>query len=111
MASNELKHYGVLGMKWGIRKDRVSTDRTKRAKLTKAEKKAKRKDLERRYLAGKKRVETMFGEETMSIVSDSAAVAAGALWIASAIVPGAPGVAMNTVAAIANMVSIMADKD
>jgi len=34
---NELKHYGVLGMKWGVRKDKVKTTRTNKTPLTKEE--------------------------------------------------------------------------
>lgn len=32
MDNNELKHYGVLGMKWGIRKDRGSSAARRKAK-------------------------------------------------------------------------------
>ena len=32
MDNNELKHYGVLGMKWGIRKDRSSSAARRKAK-------------------------------------------------------------------------------
>jgi len=36
--NNELKHYGVLGMKWGVRKDKVKTTKAKKTPLTKEEK-------------------------------------------------------------------------
>lgn len=32
--SNELEHYGVLGMKWGVRKDRISSSTGKKKKKT-----------------------------------------------------------------------------
>jgi hypothetical protein len=35
--SQELQHYGVLGMKWGVRRDRAYLDRGKN--LTRKEKK------------------------------------------------------------------------
>ncbi len=35
--SKELKHYGVLGMKWGVRKDRGGASTSKRSTKTKEE--------------------------------------------------------------------------
>lgn len=34
MNNQELKHYGVLGMRWGVRKRRVSTSSSKKSKTS-----------------------------------------------------------------------------
>lgn len=102
---NELKHYGVLGMRWGVRKDRKNSS-TKRAK-----KQSRYNKIKKSYLAGKKYVESRFDEDTLILVSDATAYVSAALWIASAFVPGNVSAAMNVGAAVTNMVSIVSDRD
>ena len=79
--NDELYHHGVKGQKWGVRKDRKTL-------------------LQR----GSNFINKMKTKKVMTIVSSTAAVASGALWVASALVPGVA--ALNTVAAVANVASM-----
>jgi hypothetical protein len=80
---NELYHYGVKGQKWGVRKKTKTSSKIKR---------------------GAKAVDAAKAKKVATIVSSTAAIASGALWVASALVPGL-GI-LNTAAAVANVASM-----
>lgn len=86
-SSGELYHAGVKGMKWGVRKDRDAGGpgaskghRQKRKKVSSPAAKVK---------SGNQHVNKISGKKVATIVSSTAAVASGALWAASVLVPGA----------------------
>lgn len=58
------------------------------------------------YRAGEKQVKKMSNEDLKKIISNTAAVTSGALWVASAFIPGNVSGVLNGVAAVANIVSI-----
>lgn len=100
----ELYHHGIKGMKWGVRrfqkkdgsltpsgKKRYSDDAegpqksptSQQTKTSKAVAVAKK---------GKQYVNKIDGKKVTTIISATAAVASGALWAASAFVPGGAGI-------------------
>lgn len=112
-----LQHAGVKGMKWGVRKKRVSSSTSSRrtsrgttAKTTPNDATSKKKSGARKVSIGKKFVNTIKSKKTRQLIASTAAVTSGALWVASAVLPGAGAIAANTVAAAANMVSLAANK-
>lgn len=62
MDNNELKHYGVLGMKWGIRKDRGTSASRRRAK-EKAKTKGWSKDAKEVHRIKSKKIPTLTNKE------------------------------------------------
>jgi hypothetical protein len=120
--NNELYHAGVKGMKWGVRKDRTKSANTLRRsrntsndtvtkivqrgdKTTVTSRNAKSKaKLTVKRDRGAKLVAKNENIKLKVIVSNTASIASGALWVASAFVPGLP--ILNTVAAAANLVGI-----
>lgn len=77
MAHDYLVHYGVKGMKWGVRKSRPSTGQRRRAKKTPEQKKAFRNRLLNQNIKGGKDrppvspAERMISESRKSIDSTS----------------------------------------
>lgn len=120
----ELYHAGVKGMKWGVRNDKktASTGRRK-SKSTVVTKTTKRGDtttvtsrngdqkakLVVKRNRGAKLVAKSKNAKLKVIVSNTANIASGALWVASAFMPGLP--VLNTVAAAANLVGIAAARE
>ena len=112
----ELRHAGVKGMKWGVRKNRNTTGgpvtniRQRRNTTTitarSGDQKAK---LTVKRDRGAKLVAKSKDAKIKLIVSSTASVASGALWVASALVPGMP--VLNTIAAAANLVGIATAKN
>lgn len=107
----ELYHAGVKGMKWGVRKDRVSSNTSvtkikKRGDTTTITSKQsdQRAKLTVKRDRGAKLVAKSKNAKVKVMVSNTACVASGALWLASAFIPGMP--ILNTVAAAANVVGI-----
>jgi hypothetical protein len=100
-SDEEFYHHGIRGMKWGVRRYQndngtLTNAGKKHYKYREAALRSVNKGTN--YVKGRKAV------KIASIISSSAAVASGALWVASAFVPGMP--ILNTVAAAANLVSI-----
>ena len=107
----ELRHAGVKGMKWGVRKDKVTGD----VPVTKIRKRhntttitARSGDQKAKLTVkrdrGAKLVAKSKDTKIKVIISSTASVASGALWVASALVPGMP--VLNTIAAAANLVGL-----
>lgn len=93
---NELCHAGVKGMKWGVRKDSYESSgvanrggSTKSASTKKSEPTYKLKKTRR----GAKIVAKHRNAKVKVIISNSTAVAAGALRVAAAFIPGAGALA------------------
>ena len=101
----ELRHAGVKGMKWGVRKDKNTVIRQRRDTTTittrSGDQKAK---LTVKRDRGAKLVAKSKDAKIKVIISSTASVASGALWVASALVPGMP--VLNTIAAAANLVGL-----
>ena len=109
-------------MKWGVRKDknrfrtnRKSSHSAKNASTTKTKKRGNTTTITSRSGdqkakltvnrdRGAKLVAKSNDTKIKVIISNTASVASGALWVASAFVPGLP--ILNTVAAAANLVGI-----
>lgn len=111
---NELSHAGVRGMKWGVRDDRKSSSSAKPAKGSKpkAEKKRKKKSSEpyatvRKTRRGMKVIAKHENTKVKVVVSNTAAVAAGALRVAACFVPG--GTALTAAANAATLVNVVAN--
>lgn len=108
---DELYHHGVKGQKWGVRRKRSQSSstgtrktRSQKANSSKSsisETKKKRISAKAQALIRKRRK-----EKIATAIASTATVASGALWVASAFVPGMP--ALNTVAAVANVVGMAA---
>lgn len=112
---NELSHHGVKGQRWGVRRnvDKTSSRRgsTNKANVSQNDKKVKRKANNRRKISvGRRFVDIMKSTKTRQIIGSTAAIASGALWVASAVMPGPVSIAANTAAAAANMVSVGLNK-
>lgn len=116
-----LYHAGVKGMKWGVRNDKTSGGNLKRKTDDSSTAKIKKRgnittisaeDRKRKQKAkltvnankGAKLVAKSKDTKLKVIVSNTASIASGALWVASAFVPGMP--VLNTVAAATNLVGI-----
>lgn len=107
----ELSHAGVKGMKWGVRKDKVSAN-TPVTKVRKhgdtttitAKQAGQKAKLTVKRDRGAKLVAKSKDTKIKVVISNAASIASGALWVASAFVPGMP--ILNTVAAAANLVGI-----
>ena len=101
----EIYHAGVKGMKWGVRKDKNTVIRQRRDTTTittrSGDQKAK---LTVKRDRGAKLVAKSKDAKIKVIISSTASVASGALWVASALVPGMP--VLNTIAAAANLVGL-----
>ena len=85
---DELYHAGVKGMKWGVRKQKSPTGSTKSAGKQDGQSN-KTSKLKKSVNNGKQHVKKFDGKKIAAIVSGTAAVASGALWVASAVMPGA----------------------
>lgn len=70
MANNELRHYGILGMRWGIRRKRLTApSKTAAESVTESTKsKINRKNLEKKYKSLEPSSIAM--KETTAFVSD-----------------------------------------
>lgn len=78
-ADDFLAHYGVKGMKWGVRKDRKarassSDPKTKKTKTQKARANAREK-------SRKSKMRTVKSKILVSTIAGGAVTAAGALWL------------------------------
>lgn len=106
--NNELRHHGVKGMRWGIRKDRIASS----SKPKKTRKRKTARDRVDNYMKGRHYVEAKFFEkfdkDDLMFIRDSAAYASAVLWTASAIASGNP---FDSAAALANLLSNIADPD
>lgn len=112
--SQELVHWGIKGQKWGVRRYQnpdgsLTPAGKKRVKEKNHKISDKAKETKNIYLAGKKFVESKFDEGTVEFMKDSAAYAAGALWVASAFTTGGTSLGLNGLAALTNMLAIVAD--
>ena len=108
MTETELYHAGVKGMKWGVRKDKTSSNGTttkiKRRKNTTTI--SQRKGNERTKLTVKKNrgakvVAKNSNTKVKVIVANTANVTAGALRVAAAFIPG-----MSTLSGVANIAAL-----
>lgn len=107
----ELYHAGVKGMRWGVRKDKSIADEPvtkirKRGDTTviTSQSKDQKAKLTVKRDRGAKLVAKSKDVKIKAVVSNTATIASGALWVASAFIPGLP--ILNTVAAAANLVGI-----
>ena len=120
----ELSHAGVKGMKWGVRKDDYSSGGNKRrsattnnqtvvkksknGKIVEASNASDRSSVKvKKTRRGAKVVAKHNNEKVKVIISNSTAVAAGALRVAAAFVPGAG--ALTGVANAAALVGTVAN--
>lgn len=123
---NELSHAGVKGMKWGVRKDKynssggnprrtrasgdgtVTTTKTRGNKTTITARNGKQKaKLTVKHNRGAKLVAKHDNTKIKVIISNTANVAAGAMRVAAAFVPGMS--ALNGVATAAALVGTVAN--
>ena len=106
--NNELRHHGVKGMRWGVRKDRKAS--SSKPKKTRTKKTAH--DRVDNYVNGRHYVEQKFfekfDEDDLIFIRDSAAYASAILWTASAL---ASGNFVDSAAALTNLISNLADRD
>ena len=113
---NELYHYGVLGMRWGVRRSKNSSKVTKTTSKNKRQTSSKKKiklqvtKSRNSYLSTKRFLETKFNEKSIEFARDMTAYASGALWIASAFIPGPTGVIANRAAALSQLATTVIDK-
>lgn len=61
MKRNEIQHYGVPGMKWGVRKDRRVYSKTKRLYDKQVRKKTEKEQASEKYLEAQKNRTNVFG--------------------------------------------------
>ena len=92
MTEQEIYHYGVKGMRWGVRKDRRGSTSS---------------DAKRVCKKGSKYAKKHMTKTAKGIISSTTAVASGALWVASTLVRGGPSLILNAGAAALNAVSIV----
>lgn len=120
-----LSHAGVKGMKWGVRKDNYSSSdnssrptnsttstntvrKSRNGKVTKVTNSADRSSVKvKKTRRGAKVVAKHNNEKVKVIISNSTAVAAGALRVAAAFIPGAG--ALSGVANAAALVGTVAN--
>lgn len=101
----ELYHAGVKGMKWGVRKKQpVSSTRSGRKYTAKNSGGRSKSSISSKIKKGRMAAKAAKAKKVAAIISGSAAVASGALWVASAFIPGMP--ILNTIAAASNLASI-----
>lgn len=103
----ELKHYGVKGQKWGVRKQSVSESKGRISKQHSSKKKSSTSGA--KIKKGESFIKRLDRKKLQAIIATTATVASGALWVASAFLPGAGAVAANGAASIANMLAIGAN--
>ena len=111
VCSDELYHAGVKGMKWGVRKDDYSSGGTnvrksrngKVTKISDGRSSIKMKKTRR----GAKIVAEHNNAKVKVIISNSTAIAAGALRVAAAFIPGAG--ALSAVANVATLAGTVAN--
>ena len=123
MTNYELYHAGVKGMKWGVRKDKTKTasttarsGRTPNTTVVKTNKRGtttitsrngnQKAKMTIRRNKGAKIVAKTSNAKVKIVVSNTAAVAAGALRVAAAFIPGAS--ILNGVATAASLVGTVA---
>jgi hypothetical protein len=104
--SYELYHAGVKGMKWGVRKDerkssssnrQVKKSNTKTTKTTETSKTTtitktrvrKKRSVSSKIDTGSKIVDNANEQDVKKLIANSTAIAAGAMRVAAAFVPGA----------------------
>lgn len=107
-----LQHHGVKGQKWGVRKAVETGGASKRSRKDSDWGKKKKVNRAKASSVAKKgvsRIDAKKATKIKTIVASSAAIASGALWVASALVPGAP--VLNTIAAAANIVSVVSGQE
>ena len=107
--TEELKHYGVKGMKWGVRKS------TKKSSSKRKKRGSRKKSVKKAY----KKVASKTMKLSVSTVKKMAMVASGTLWVVSALA-GNFGMmtastvvdgALRTINAVDAMSSLVANKD
>jgi hypothetical protein len=112
--NNYLYHAGVKGMKWGVRKNKDGGGSSRSAGKSKPEKDRPKKtsNPRRNVKKGKRYVEKIDGTKVATVVSSTAAIASGVLWMTSAFVPGGAEItlargALSAVGAAANLAGSM----
>lgn len=111
----ELRHAGVKGMKWGVRNDKKSTGKTeinirqrRNTTTITARNDTQKAKLRVKRDRGAKLVAKSQNAKIKVLISNTASMASGALWVASALIPGMP--VLNTIAAAANVVGLATAK-
>lgn len=105
VSEDELYHHGVKGMKWGVRNISVSNAGRKQRSHTPKSTNVRKKAV-KAHKRGKRFVDHLNNKKVKTIIGTTTSVAAGALRVASAFIPGNIGGVSNSAAAVANIVSV-----
>lgn len=108
--SYEIYHHGVKGMKWGVRRYQNPDGSLKKGhknRYGEPPSGVRKQRAKKKVETGKKFMDKVDMKQAVKVLKTTAAVASGALWLASALTTGNVAAAANTVAAVGNLVAMV----